>query len=64
MPESVLGEQQERNLRMVMKEKDDELLLFLEMRRRENKMNDALLLESTDDPLGRCFLFCFDVLGF
>nr|CAN77490.1 hypothetical protein VITISV_010725 [Vitis vinifera] len=52
MPVSVLGEQPERNLRMVMKEKDEELLLFLEMRRREKEKNDSLLLESPDAPFG------------
>ena len=51
---SVLGEQPERNLRMVMKEKDEELLLFLEMRRREKEKNDSLLLESHDAPFGTC----------
>lgn len=54
MPVSVLGEQPERNLRMVMKEKDEELLLFLEMRRREKEKNDSLLLESHDAPFGTC----------
>ncbi|RVX05971.1 hypothetical protein CK203_018772 [Vitis vinifera] len=39
---------------MVMKEKDEELLLFLEMRRREKEKNDSLLLESPDAPFGTC----------
>ncbi|RWR78784.1 nascent polypeptide-associated complex subunit alpha, muscle-specific form-like protein isoform X1 [Cinnamomum micranthum f. kanehirae] len=46
---------QGRNLGSVMKEKDEELALFLEMRKREKERNNLLLLHSSDDfdpPLG------------
>lgn len=49
-----------RNPGSVMKEKDEELALFLEMRKREKERNSLLLLHSSDDcdpPLGNA-LFC------
>lgn len=47
---------QGRNLGSVMKEKDEELALFLEMRKREKERNNLLLLHSSEDfdpPLGK-----------
>ncbi|XP_058099646.1 uncharacterized protein LOC131243999 [Magnolia sinica] len=48
-------QRQGRNLGTVMKEKEEELALFLEMRKREKERNSLLLLHSPDDfdpPLG------------
>ncbi|XP_077222475.1 uncharacterized protein LOC143856215 isoform X2 [Tasmannia lanceolata] len=50
-----MKQRQGRNLGAVMKEKEEELALFLEMRKREKEGNNLLLLHSPDDfdsPLG------------
>lgn len=61
--------QREQMRASVMKEKEDELALFLEMRRREKERNSLLVqnVDEFDAPLGmigcifRCFVFEFVV---
>ncbi|XP_010262831.1 PREDICTED: nascent polypeptide-associated complex subunit alpha, muscle-specific form-like isoform X2 [Nelumbo nucifera] len=55
MQASVQQRQHGRSLGTVMKEKDEELALFLEMRKREKERNNLLLLQNTEEfdaPLG------------
>lgn len=58
-------QQQMRSLRTsMMKEKEDDLALFLEMRKREKEWNNLLLLHNSDDfdapPLGITILTVID----
>lgn len=64
--ESALRQRQQQQMGSLrssgMKEKDEELTLFLEMRRREKERSDLLLQNSDefDAPLGNKFFFsCF-----
>nr|DAD26696.1 TPA_asm: hypothetical protein HUJ06_028164 [Nelumbo nucifera] len=55
MQASIQQRQQGRNLGSVMKEKEEELALFLEMRKREKERNNLLLLQNSEEfdaPLG------------
>jgi hypothetical protein len=48
-----------------MKEKEEELALFLEMKKREKEQNNLFLINNTEDfeaPFGNNTFFCVDLI--
>lgn len=59
MTQASLQQRKGRSLGSAMKEKEEELALFLEMRKREKERSSMLLLQSPDEletPLGMALL--------